>query len=578
MEEFIYLEVDEEITSIIDRMHQNKTDRFGLVVPRGATVLQSVVNLKLIKKEAEKLDKAIAIITLDKIGRNLAAQVGLPVYDDIKQAAVTVAHGKEQKISHANDVIEIDMSQPEAAGEVPEGVNVHYYDQEGTVAPGEEKPDKNSQEEEGKEEKEKDEAKSAPPAKEPDFKAKEIKSSPMKTMQQIAQASQPAKFAKKKGLKRKIIFALAAAALAAIVYWVVGARAQVTIGVDAEPYEAKAPVSIDATLLGNDTENSKVAGTLLETTVDVKETLKASGKKQVGEKAKGTLTFYNNDGIDQTLASGTTVINSGLKFNLTSALTVPKAVVSGGAIVQGKADGEVVAQESGAQFNLPSSTTYTVGKALISAQGGTAGGTTKEVTVVAATDVSEGKDKIIAARSAELRDALKASAKGLFIIEGAVNYSFTEFTPSKEVGAEAENFEAKGKIKAQIIAFDESNLRVVVADKAKKDLPPDKSLLIDEKDVITPTLTSVDLAKKEMKLQVVLSSHVGAAVNTDGLDRKIKGKSAKKARTLIEEQTGAKNIDIKIRPNLGLLRLPFLASSIKFKLDYVNAAPEANPT
>ena len=198
--------------------------------------------------------------------------------------------------------------------------------------------------------------------------------------------------------------------------------------------------------------------------------------------------------------------------------------------------------------------------------------------MITATDVSEGKDKIIAARSAELRDALKASAKGLYIIESAVNYSFTEFTPSKEVGAEAENFEVKAKIKAQVIAFDESNLRLVVADRAKKDLPQDKSLLIDEKDVITPTLTSVDLAKKEMNLQVVLSSHIGAAVNTDGLDRKIKGKSAKKARTLIEEQTGAKNIDINIRPNIGILRLPFLVNSIKFKLDYVSAAPEANPT
>lgn len=580
MEEFIYLEVDEEITSIIDRMHQNKTDKFGLVVPRGATVLQSVVNLKLIKKEAEKLDKAIAIITLDKIGRNLAAQVGLPVYDDVKQAAVTVAPGKEQKISHANDVIEIDMSQPEAAGEVPEGVNVHYYDQEGTVAPGEDIPDKNPSESADKADKGGEEAKSAPPPepKEPDFKAKEIKSSPMKTMQQIAQASQPAKSAKKKGLKRRIVIALAAAALAAIVYWVVGTKAQVTVSVDAETYEAKAPVSIDATLLGNDAENSKVAGTLLETTVDVKETLKASGKKQVGEKATGKLSFYySNDTTGKVLAAGTVVTGNGKKFNLISAVPVPGAGIVDGKVVPGTADGTVTAQDAGLDFNLPDSTTYSVaGNSMVSAKGATSGGTTKEVTVVAATDVSEGKDKIIAARSTELRDALKASAKGLFIIESAVNYSFTEFTPSKEVGAEAENIEVKAKIKAQVIAFDESNLRLVVADKAKKDLPSDKSLLIDEKDIITPTLTSVDLAKKEMNLQVVLSSHIGAAVNTDGLDRKIKGKSAKKARTLIEEQTGAKNIDINIRPNIGILRLPFLANSIKFKLDYVSATPETN--
>lgn len=574
MEDFIYLEVDEEITSIIDRIHQIKAKKFGLVVPRGATVLQSVVNLKLIKKEAEKVDKIIAIVTLDKIGRNLAAQVGLPVYDDVKQAAVTAPTTKEQKISHANDVIEIDMSQPgaqETVGDVPEGVNVHYYDQGGAVETGQEtenkeEPEASNTAADGEKSKEKEEKPMA-------FKAKEIKTSPIKTMQQIAQPASAVKSAKKKGLKLKIIIALSAAIVAAAVYWVVGSRALITIKIDAEPYEAKAPVMVDAAILGNELEDAKIAGTLVETGLDVSQNYKATGKKQVGEKAKGTLTFYNNDGVEQTLPSGTTVTASGLKFNLTSALTVPKAVVSGGAIVQGKADGEVVAPEAGSQYNLPTSTTYSISKALISVTGGTTGGTTKEVTVVQASDITDAKDKIIAAKSSELRDDIKNQAKDLYVVESAINYSFENFTASKEVGAEADSFDVKAKLKAQAILFDEADLREAVASQTKKDLPADKSLLTDEKDIITPTLTSVDLAKKEMRLQAVLSSHVGKAVSTEGLDKKIKGKSAKNARSVIESQVGTSNIDITIKPNIGLLRMPFLANSIKFKLDYLNATP-----
>jgi len=55
------------------------------VVPRDATILQSVVNLRLISKEATRFDKQISIVTTDKIGRNLAAQVGLPVYGSVRE-------------------------------------------------------------------------------------------------------------------------------------------------------------------------------------------------------------------------------------------------------------------------------------------------------------------------------------------------------------------------------------------------------------------------------------------------------------------------------------------------------------
>ena len=79
MDEFLFIEVDEEITSIIERLHNITSRNIGLVVPRGATIMQSVVNLKLIHSEAKKNGKSVAVVTQDKIGRNLAAQIGLTV-------------------------------------------------------------------------------------------------------------------------------------------------------------------------------------------------------------------------------------------------------------------------------------------------------------------------------------------------------------------------------------------------------------------------------------------------------------------------------------------------------------------
>ena len=71
MDELIYLEPDEEITSVIDKLKNLAGQRVGLVVPRDATLLQSVVNLRLLDREAKNLGKVISIVTADKteIGR-----------------------------------------------------------------------------------------------------------------------------------------------------------------------------------------------------------------------------------------------------------------------------------------------------------------------------------------------------------------------------------------------------------------------------------------------------------------------------------------------------------------------------
>lgn len=81
----LYLEIDEEITSVVDRMKSIRNKYVILVIPVRALVLQSIVNLKLLKKQSEKLDKHIALVTVDKNGRNLASQIGITVYSSIEE-------------------------------------------------------------------------------------------------------------------------------------------------------------------------------------------------------------------------------------------------------------------------------------------------------------------------------------------------------------------------------------------------------------------------------------------------------------------------------------------------------------
>jgi hypothetical protein len=77
MHKTLYIDIDEEITSIIDRMRKSEAREIIIVAPKNAMLLQSIVNLKLLKKESDRRKKQLLIITQDKIGKKLIEKAGI---------------------------------------------------------------------------------------------------------------------------------------------------------------------------------------------------------------------------------------------------------------------------------------------------------------------------------------------------------------------------------------------------------------------------------------------------------------------------------------------------------------------
>lgn len=80
----LYLEIDDEITTIYDRLKHLKVKNIYIVVPKRALLFQSIVNLKILKRTAEELEKNVFIITNDQNGIHLANKIGLIVYDKLE--------------------------------------------------------------------------------------------------------------------------------------------------------------------------------------------------------------------------------------------------------------------------------------------------------------------------------------------------------------------------------------------------------------------------------------------------------------------------------------------------------------
>ena len=75
----IYIDIDDDITSIIDKVTQSKNKIVALVLPKRATALQSIVNMKLLKRSGDSNKKKLVLITSEAGLLPLAGAVQLYV-------------------------------------------------------------------------------------------------------------------------------------------------------------------------------------------------------------------------------------------------------------------------------------------------------------------------------------------------------------------------------------------------------------------------------------------------------------------------------------------------------------------
>src|SRR6266568_4360368 len=75
----IYVDIDDEITAVIDKVRSSPGRVVALVLPKRATVFQSVVNMKLLKRSAQTAKKNIVLVTTETGLLPLAGAVGLHV-------------------------------------------------------------------------------------------------------------------------------------------------------------------------------------------------------------------------------------------------------------------------------------------------------------------------------------------------------------------------------------------------------------------------------------------------------------------------------------------------------------------
>lgn len=506
----IYLEADEEVTSVIDKLRKTEFKDVVLVVPKEASLLQSVVNLKLIKRQAENLGKSVSLITQDKVGRNLADKVGL---------ATAAKVGQEPKL---NDEDESIGDKKESTGPIEDTNEIVFKKADGN---------KNIPDEDlAVSEDEDTEAEAA-------WHKKEL------------EEKQPKNLMPRFPKKKLLLIGLPILLIALIAGFVFLPRAKATILVKAE----KRSVSIDFSGQKDaklDTSKGAIPAQVVEATKEANKSFQASGKKNVGTQASGTLTISNLSGSDISWVTGTRFVpssNSSLIYRATSEVIVPNASIK---------SISVTAASPGDQYNgFGNNQAYTLAAGglgqniTIVSAAGMSGGTNKEVTYVTQGDINTAQDNLVKEAGEQAVTEFNKQAENLKIIDETKKQTTVSSSANPGVNSEVSSFTMNVKVSVKALAYNMNDVSELIKAEVSSQLGDTKQVIDDGSKSADITIDSSNLANGTFKGSIDTSAFVASKLDEGAIKTELTGYNAKKADDYLKGLEGVEQTKLDFWPS-----------------------------
>lgn len=532
--QIFYLETNEEVPSIIDRIQKSDDSDIALVVPKGALLIQSIVNLKLVKRESDKLTKNIVVVTTDKIGRNLAAQVGITVYERIEKGQAT---GK----------VEVDQNSTSEETSAS-GLKIHRYNDSGAVTTDHTTDKVDTQ----------------------TVLIKEVDEFKPGGRSSKKRDNKVQKFVAKILLMAVVVIIIAGTGVG---FWALPLTT-IAITLKAEDYSK----DIDVALSPSGTDGIKT--TLLTAEKTASKSSDATGTKNIGEKAKGSITLYNEySSASQPLQSGTRIQSSdGKVFRLDSDVVIPGGTFEvEGSTAKLKTAGTVnttaTADQAGEDYNIGASqlTVPGIGSSredkIYAKTSGFAGGVSKTVKVVSANDISDAKIDLTNQLTSEIQDEMVAKSASSALIQSSLQKNLTSFSTSKKADEEASNFDSTGKMEMKVLAYNADDLKNYIRTKVQAELAKNQDFILDEKN-LSIVESEFNLDATTAKLHIEASGKISDKLDQKVLANQLHGKSYAEANTIINKLNQFKAIKITATPSWWFARIPARSQSLELEIKY----------
>jgi hypothetical protein len=552
----IYIDVDDEITAIIDKVRGSHEKIVALVLPKRATVLQSIVNMKLLKRTADESKKHLVLITGEAGLMPLAGSVGIYVAKTLQSkpevpSGPVAAHDNEDQEEAVNMADDLDGSNP---------VGEHMRHAPASVV--------------------------RPAAAADDDQPIELdNTTPTPAGPVVGHGNaEAAKKAKKGGKKFSIpdfnkfrLWGVVAgvAVVVFIVMWylafVVMPSASISVKTDSTALQESFEVSLSTAATEVNAEDSIVPAQSQQTQKTVTQQAETTGQKDKGSKSSGTVTMTARRcgaiGQAPNVPAGTGLSANSLTFITQKATSFSIDDIDGNCIKFVANDSTpVIAQGNGANYNL--SGTFTVaGRTDVTATGSTSGGTSNIVKVVAQSDIDNLKQKITTQDTSSIKRELQQSltGRGLYAIDGSFFNAEPEVITNVKVGDEAPAVTITQKTTYTMLGAKQDDLKKVIAAVVDDKIDKNKQQILD-----------YGLDKATFKLQnqrdttTLVTMNVTAIAGTDidlqEITKQVAGKKSNDAKEIIGKYPGVTEVSVNYSP-FWVSSIPKKASKIHITVE-----------
>lgn len=361
--EVIYIDINDDVTSVIDRIKQSDQKIVALVPPKQMALLQSVVNLQLLARAAREVKKYIVLITAKDALMKLAAVAKIPVAKTLQSKPI-LPKLLDQSIED----------------ELIDGENLPIGELASTTDSGK-------------------------------LKTADVIVDPNRPIELDKSAAKKIKSSKKSkfGVLKIVSLGFGLLAIAAVMVWalVFAPKASIIIKTRTKALNLDRLVNLveDSSKVNHQTNTIHAQIQRLEKTRSLE--FAATGEKNVGSKATGKINLKNVTFIAITIPAGTVFTKDGCDFVSKQAVTIPQP---GGNILHPipvSRAVEIEAKLPGEKCNIAAGT-YQTGFIGVLANGeAMTGGSDKIVKVVTKEDLDQAKQKIIESDESAVINELK---------------------------------------------------------------------------------------------------------------------------------------------------------------------------
>lgn len=517
----IYIDVDDEITAIIDKLQASPQKIVALVLPKRASAFQSVVNMKLLKRAADHSKKNLVLITSDPNLMPLAGGVGLHVAKSLQSKPEV-------------------PDKPEAADDKPE-----------VVDDAEEPPlDKNKS-------------------------LAELNGDEDDTIELDDDdvAEEDAKSKDKKGVKgalkkfkipnfnrfRLVILAgvggLFLLIFLGIMAFVVLPKAEVVISTDSMAVE----ISQDVRLKTGENVAVDVAQAIVPAKKqEVKKTLSqeapATGQQNTGEKAEGSVVMTGKDCTSPFNTPSDVAAGSGIATGGNTYITQKKAnftldTAIGGCVYFKSNPVDIVAQSGGAKYNVGASEFTIAGRSDVAASGSAEGGTDVIEKVLSQGDIDSAKQKIGTqdTETAKLELEQQLSEAGYTPISGTFATAVATTKQTANAGDKVESVTVTEEVVYSMLGVKSADFEGLVAEQIKAQIDSTKQAVTNYGlDDATFTLLKTEPDGATIGFQTTVLT--GAQLKEDEIKQQVAGKKANEAEELIKAYPGVTTVNVTYSP------------------------------